>query len=195
MHAYKPASHDPMTPPPGIDGWREYELDLRSAPITVDHQSTIRWCSTIFHGRPSTTGQQSMAVRPLQGSDHTHLQLTVFTQIQTLTTSPWPTRAERTMDSIFPKSTLMISGPWRKSKQKSFMKQRPASRIHQRQQPFITIIIFIQNQQEPISKQGVTMAPTCRDGHSGHDRSIASTEPIQAAWSERDHGWATPVIS
>ncbi|KAL6003161.1 hypothetical protein ACLOJK_023384, partial [Asimina triloba] len=26
---------DPMTSPPGIDGWREYELDLRS--LAIDH--------------------------------------------------------------------------------------------------------------------------------------------------------------
>ncbi|KAL6005397.1 hypothetical protein ACLOJK_005964 [Asimina triloba] len=110
------------------------------------------------------------------------------------------------MDSIFPKSTLMISGPWRKSKQKSFMKQRPASRIQQRRQPFITIIIFIQNQQEPISKQGVTQPwhppidssnfmqiwkPRCSKIPSGLHLQIRPNFPPQSA----SHGRSISMVS
>ncbi|KAL6000763.1 hypothetical protein ACLOJK_006489 [Asimina triloba] len=39
----------------------------------------------------------------------------------------------------------------------------------------------------------IPMAPTCRDDHSGHDRSIASTEPIQAASHAKDQT-APPAI-
>ncbi|KAL6005167.1 hypothetical protein ACLOJK_005729 [Asimina triloba] len=37
------------------------------------------------------------------------------------------------------------------------------------------------------------MAPTCRDGHSGHDSSIASTEPTQADGPASDQT-APPAI-
>ncbi|KAL6009347.1 hypothetical protein ACLOJK_022576 [Asimina triloba] len=47
-------------------------------------------------GRAATSAIQA----PLQGSDHAHLQLTVFTQIQTLTTSPWLTRADNSHSCI-----------------------------------------------------------------------------------------------
>ncbi|KAL5977952.1 hypothetical protein ACLOJK_036975 [Asimina triloba] len=76
---------------------------------------------------------------------HTHLRSTAPSSfVRPRLSGAWPTqglaakigtqidlgRSQRTSKSIDG-----VHGPWQKSKQKSFMKQRPASRLQQRQHP------------------------------------------------------------
>ncbi|KAL6009346.1 hypothetical protein ACLOJK_022575 [Asimina triloba] len=100
------------------DDWWPTHLD-RTAPAPLQPKrpaiifqpigTTIRSSGQAATLAPGTHSRQIQA--PLQGSNHAHLQLTVFTQIQSLTTSPWPTRADNSHNCIRSQPITAKSAP------------------------------------------------------------------------------------